>query len=87
MAASTLLAGDNDGCLEGFLGGSGIGWVALEQDFAAEAVQEGEVSTVVDLKREAERFVDARKRALRAQGLRFQFGEQCGVEPAASLAP
>ena len=69
MAASTLLAGDNDGGLKGFLGGSGIVWIALEQDFAPEAMQEGEVRTVVDLKREGERFVDARKRALRAQGL------------------
>ena len=38
---------------------------------------------MVDLMSEGQRFVDARKRALRAQGLGFQFGEQPGVEPRA----
>src|ERR1700722_2948014 len=80
MAASALLTGDGEGGLKGFLRGSEIVWITLEQDIAAEAMKEGEVRTVVDLKREGERFVDARKRALRAQGLCFQFGEQSGVE-------
>ena len=41
-----------------FLGWSGIGWVAFQQDFAAQAMQEGKRTTGFDLLREAQSFVD-----------------------------
>ena len=66
---------------ERFLGGSGIGWVALEQDFAAQAMQEGKRATMFDLVREAESFVDASQRAVRSQRFRLELRQQSAVEP------
>ena len=44
--ARALLLRDGDGGLEGFFRGGGIGGIALEQDFAAQAMGEGEIATI-----------------------------------------
>ena len=43
-----------------------MGRMAFEEDFAAQAMQEGERATMFDLAREAKSFVDASQRAFRA---------------------
>ena len=51
---------------------SGIGGIALEQDLAAKAMQEGKRATMFDLIRKAECFVDPSKRAVRAKCFRLE---------------
>jgi hypothetical protein len=63
--AGALLSGDVDGGPEGLLGGGGIRGIASEKDFAAEAMDEGEVATIVALTGEGRRIVDALLRGFR----------------------
>jgi hypothetical protein len=60
LAARTLLSGEGEGGLEGFLGWSGIIGIVLEQDFAAQAMQEWVIAAVLNLMREIQGFVDTR---------------------------
>ena len=64
-----LLLRDLERGLEGFLGGGGIRGIALEQDLAAEAMQEGEAVAILRLARKRQRLFHARERALRSVGL------------------
>ena len=57
--AGALLSGDVDRGPEGLLRGDGIRGIAFQQDFAAEAMDEGEVATIVALTGEGHRIVDA----------------------------
>ena len=58
--ARALLLRDLERGLEGFLRGGGIGWIALQQEFAAQKMRKGEVATVFDLWCERQGFIDAR---------------------------
>ena len=79
--ACALLLRYGDRRPECFLGVSVIGRVALEQNFAAQAMQEGERATMFDLVREAESFVNASQRAVRSQRFRLELRQQSGIEP------
>jgi hypothetical protein len=59
--------------------------VALEQDFAAQAEQERERATMLDLLREAESFVDPTERAFHPQRFRLKLSQQSGIEPEVDL--
>ena len=65
----------------GFLRGGGIRWIALEYEFAAQKMKEGQVATSFDLTGEGHGFIDARQRVLRAQRLRLEFRKQPFKEP------
>ena len=55
--------------------------IALQQQFAAQKMREGEIATIVDLVGEDQRFVNSLERGVRAQRLRLQLGEQHRIEP------
>ena len=71
---------DGDRNAESFLSRSGIGGIALEQDFAAQSMEERERATKFDCIREPEGFVDASQRRFRTQGFRLKLREQSRVE-------
>ena len=73
VAARALFLRDGDCGSKGLLGGCGIGGIALEQDVAAQTMQEG-VRKMLDRHRElsSKRFVDRRQRALSAHRPQLQ---------------
>ena len=79
--AGALLIRDGESGSERFLGGCGIGPIALEQDFAAQAMGKGEIAAIFDSICVGQRFVDVRQCDVRAQRLRFELCEQHVVEP------
>src|SRR5271165_3002428 len=83
--ACTLLLRYGDCSPKFFLGETRIGWVAFEQDFAAQAMQERKRATMFDLVRKAERFVDPSERAVRAKCFRLELREQSVVKPKIDL--
>ena len=56
--AGALVSGEVDRGPEGLLGGGGIRGIAFQQDFAAEAMDKGEVATIVALTGEVQRIID-----------------------------
>ena len=75
-AARALLLRDGDGGLESFLGRRRVSRVALQQDFAAQAMEERELRTLPELMRESQRLVNASQRLFRAQCLRLELREK-----------
>ena len=57
-APRLLLLRDGDGGEECFLGGRGVRWIALEQDLAADAMQESVGPVFSRLVRERQCFID-----------------------------
>jgi hypothetical protein len=58
-ASSFLLTRDSDGGLEGLFGCSRICGVALQRDFAAEAMNEGKIAPLFNLMGQGQRIIDA----------------------------
>ena len=71
-----MLLRDGDGGLEGFLGGLRASRVALQKDFAAQAMEERELRTLPELMRESQRLVNASQRPFRAKGLCLELREK-----------
>ena len=75
-AAAFLLLRDGDGGEEGGFGGSGVGGVLLQEDFAANAVEGGVEPMLSGFGRQRQRFVDRGEGRLRALPLGFEFRER-----------
>ena len=56
--------------------GSAISRVALQKDFAAQAMEERELRTMPESMRESQRLVDASQRLFRAKGLCLELREK-----------
>src|ERR1700674_789808 len=65
-AARALLLRDGDGGPERLLGRLRASRVALQKDFAAQAMEERELRTLPELMRESQRLVNASQRPFRA---------------------
>ena len=74
--ARGLLLRDGDCSLERFLGERGTGGIALQQDFAAPAMEERELRMLPELMRESQSLVNASQRPFRAKGLCLELGEK-----------
>ena len=74
-AARALLARNGDGGEEGLLGGRGVVGTDLQQDVAANAMQEGVGPAFSRLDRERERCVDPARGAFRVLSFGFELGE------------
>ena len=84
--ASALLCCDRDGGLESFLGRSRVGWIPLDQDFAAQEMGEREIGSTFASAHKRQRPVDARQRAVDFMGPQPVLREQRFEEPPADQA-
>ena len=80
-AARALLLRDGDGGLERFFRGRGVGGIALEQDFAADAMQFGFERAMAGPLGRRQRFVEDRDGAIDVAGAGFGFGKRNLDEP------